>query len=326
MMTPEEFKKSCKGIYPVHFCPFTKEGEVDYEGLKQNTQYLLDFAKGGKDLSIMTNGSTAENYANSVEEQREIIKTVTKYVDGRIPVVAGTGLAGTKETIKMTKFAEEQGADCAMIVLPYYHKPTGEGMYKHYKEIAKAVNISIMIYNNPDVSGALIGPDLMHRLSQIENIVALKDNSPVIQQYFFNSALIDPEDMVLLNGRGEMAFVGSASYGIKYRGVVSYSSNFAPALTYDVYEAVMEKDFEKAQAALERMLPLFRLLGEFIQRRPNISILPQVYSTNLMFMSVGKAGLDLVGLNGGKLKLPLENLTADEVDELRNALEQMGVI
>ena len=326
MMPVETFKKKCKGIFPVHFCPYTKRGEIDVDGLKQNIQYLLDFAKGGKDLSIMTNGSTAECYANSVEEQKTVIKTVVDYVDGRVPVIAGTSQAGTKETIKMTKYAEEQGADCAMIVLPYYHRPTSEGMYRHYKEIAESVKISIMIYNNPDVSGALIGPDLMSRLSKIDNIAALKDNSPIANHFFFNSVMTDPNDMVLLNGRGEIDYVGAAAFGFRYKGVVSYSSNFAPSLTYDVYDAVMKKDLEKAQTALERMLPLFNILGKFKERRPDISVLAPAYSTNLMFMSVGKAGLDLVGLNGGKLKLPLEDLEVKEINELREVLEQMGVI
>ena len=325
-MIPEEFKNKCKGIIPVQYCPFNENGELYIDGLKQNTQFLVDFAKGNKDLLIMTNGSTTEFYANSIEEQKKVIKTVVEVVNGKVPVVAGVSQAATKETIKMATYAEEQGVDCAMVVLPFYHKPTSEGMYKHYKKIAESVNIGIMIYNNPDVSGLLIGPDLMHKLSKIDNIVAVKDNSPIIDHYFMNSATIDSRDMVLLNGRGELQFLGSAAYGYKYRGFVTFIGNFAPSLSYDVYHAVKEKDFEKAEVALERLLPLYNIMGEFMGRRQDISILPSAYKTNYMYMSIGKACMDMVGLSGGPLKLPLEDLKAEERDELRQVLEKMKVI
>jgi 4-hydroxy-tetrahydrodipicolinate synthase len=326
MMPVETFKKRCKGVVPVQLCPFTDDGELNIDGLKQNTEFLVDFAKGGKDLVVMTNGSTTEFYANSIEEQNTVIKTVVDVVDGKVPVVAGVSQAGTGETIKMAKSAQEAGADCAMVVLPYYHKPSSEGLFQHYKKIAESVDISVMIYNNPDVSGLLVGPELMHRLSKIDNIAAVKDNTPLVEHYFMNSAQIDSDDMVLLNGRGELEFVGSAAYGYKYRGFVTFIANFAPSLSYDVYDAVMKKDFEKAQVALERMLPLYRALGEFNRKRQDVSILPPAYKTNYMYMGVGKACLDLVGLNGGKLKLPMQDLSSEERDKLKSALEEMDLI
>jgi 4-hydroxy-tetrahydrodipicolinate synthase len=325
-MTPEEFKKRCKGIIPVQYCPFTEEGELDLDGLKRNTQFLVDFAKNGKDLVIMTNGSTTEFYANSIEEQKMVIKKVVEVAGGKVPVVAGTSQAGTKETIKMTKYAEGIGVDCAMVVLPYYHTPTRDGMYQHYKKIAESVKIGIMIYNNPDVSGSLIDPALMKMLSKIDNIVAVKDNTPIIDDYFLNSATVNPEDMVLINGRGEIQYVGSAAYGFRYKGFVTWVGNFTPALSYAVYEAVKEKNFEKAEALLENLLPLFRIVGEFMKRRETVSIIPLAYRTNYMYMSVGKACMDLVGLSGGPLKLPMENLKDEEKNELKKVLEEIGII
>jgi 4-hydroxy-tetrahydrodipicolinate synthase len=325
-MTPEEFKKRCKGIIPVQYCPFTKEGELDLDGLKRNTQFLVDFAKNGKDLVIMTNGSTTEFYANSIEEQKMVIKKVVEVAGGKVPVVAGTSQAGTKETIKMTEYAEGIGVDCAMVVLPYYHTPTRDGMYQHYKKIAESVKIGIMIYNNPDVSGSLIDPALMQMLSKIDNIVAVKDNTPIIDDYFLNSATVNPEDMVLINGRGEIQYVGSAAYGFRYKGFVTWVGNFAPPLSYAVYETVREKNFEKAEALLEKLLPLFRIVGEFMKRRETVSIIPLAYRTNYMYMSVGKACMDLVGLSGGPLKLPMENLKDEEKNELKKVLEEIGII
>lgn len=326
-MEPDEFRKKCRGVIPVQFCPYTKEGELNIEGLKENTKFLVDFAKKrNKDIIIMTNGSTTEFYANSIEEQKTVIKTVVETVDGRVPVVTGTMQAGTRETIKMTKYAEEAGADCAMVVLPYYHTPTKEGMYRHYKEIAESVDMAIMIYNNPDVSGALIDPDLMQRLSKIENIVALKDNTPNAAEYFMKSTLIAPEDMALLNGLGELHYVGAAAYGFRYKGFVTFIGNFAPSLSYDVYEATKEGNFKRAQEALKRQLPIWSLIGKFMRKRETPSIIPSILRTNYMYMSVGKACMDLTGLSGGPLRPPMEDLRDEEKRELEETLKEMGII
>lgn len=155
-MGPDEFRKKCKGIIPVLFCPYTKDRKsVDLDALRKNTQFLVDFAnKGNKDVVIITNGSTTEFYANSIEEQKSVIKTVVDTVDGVIPTIAGVSQAGTKETIKMANYAEEVGADCVMVVTPYYHAPFKEGLYQHFKAIAESINIGIMVYNNLAVSAA----------------------------------------------------------------------------------------------------------------------------------------------------------------------------
>ena len=326
-MDPNEFRDRCKGIVPVQYCPYKANGSLDVDGLKKNTEFLVDFAENGsKDLVVMTNGSTTEFYANSIEEQKAVINTVVDTVAGRVPVVAGASQAGTRETIRMAKHVQEAGADCAMIVLPYYHTPTKEGVYKHYEAIANAVDIAIMIYNNPDVSGALIDPFLMKRLSEIENVVALKDNTPNVAEYAWKSFLIKPEDMALLNGLGEMHFVGSAAYGYKYRGFVTFIANFAPSLSYAVYEAVKEKDFNKAQIALEKELPLYDIVGKLMNSRESPSIIPAILRTNYMYMGVGKACMNLMGLSGRSLRLPLEDITEKEREELRGILEKIGLI
>lgn len=326
-MTAKEFRNNLKGIIPVQFCPYTKEGELDIEGLRENTQFLVDFAKdGNKDMVVMTNGSTTEFYANSIEEQKKVIKTVVDTVGGKIPVVAGVSQAAAIRTIEMAKYAEEVGADCAMVVLPYYHTPSKEGMYQYYKTVAEAVNIGIMIYNNADVSGALIPPDLMARLSKIDNIVANKDNATNAADYAFKALTIDPEDMVLINGLGEIHYVGSAAYGLKYRGFVNFIGNFAPSSSYAVYEAVKEGDFKKALEALRKQLPIWNLLSKFNKKRESISIIPECLRSNYMYLGVGKAAMDLVGLHGGPVRLPMEDLTDEEKQELKEALKEMGVI
>ena len=329
-MTPEEFKKKCKGIVPVQYCPYTKDcASIDLEALKKNTQFLVDFAKNGnKDVVIMTNGSTTECYANSVEEQQSVIKTVVETVSGAVPVVAGVSNAGTQKTIKMAKYAEEVGADCAMVTLPYYHIPFKEGLYQHYKAIAEAVNIGIMIYNNPDVSGAIIDPELTARLSKIDNIIALKDNTPIVGELFFKTLLIEPEAMALLNGQGEIGYVGSAAYGFRYKGFVTFFGNFVPQLSYEVYQAVeKERDFAKAQEALIKLAPMFSLVAKLSATRPTPSLIPGGYKTPYAYMDLGKAAMDLIpGLYGGPLRPPLQDTTAEEKKELKEALKKMNLI
>jgi len=325
-MDVEEFRKKCRGMIPVQYCPYKQNGDLDLDGLRGNTEFLVDFAeKGSRDVVIMTNGSTTEFYANSIDEQKAVIRTVVDAVKGRIPVVAGASHPGTRETIKMVKYVQEVGADCAMVVLPYYHKPTKEGMFKHYKEVSDSVDIAIMVYNNPDVSGSLIDPLLMKRISEIENVVAVKDNTPNAADYAWKAALIDPADMALLAGCGELHYLGAAAYGYKYQGYVAWIGNFAPKISYPIYEAVLERDFIKAQKALEKQMPLWSLLGKFMSKRENLSIIPSILQTNYMYMAVGKAAMELTGLAGGHLRAPLEDLTTEERDELRKVLRETGV-
>jgi 4-hydroxy-tetrahydrodipicolinate synthase len=320
-MDAEEFRKKCKGMIPVQYCPYKQNGDLDLDGLKKNTEFLVDFAENGaRDVVIMTNGSTTECYANSIDEQKAVITTVVDTVKERIPVVAGASHSGTKETIKMVKYVQEAGADCAMVVLPYYHKPTKEGMFKHYKEISDSADIAIMVYNNPDVSGSLIDPFLMKRISEIENVVALKDNTPNAAEYAWKAALIDSNDMALLAGAGELHYLGAAAYGYKYQGYVTWIGNFAPRISYPIYEAVLERDFVKAQKALEKQMPVWGLPGKFMSKRANPSIIPSMLQTNYMYMAVGKAAMELAGLSGGHLRAPLEDVTAEEREELRKVL------
>ena len=326
-MSSGEFKKKLKGIVPVQYCPYTKDKELDVEGLRENTRFIVDFAKdGNKDVAIMTNGSTTECYANSIEEQKMVMKTVVETVGGAVPVITGVSQAAAERTIELAKYAEEVGADCAMVTLPYYHPASKEGMYQYYKAVAKAINIGIMIYNNPDVSGTLISPDLMARLAKIDNIIALKDNATNAADYAFKALTIDPEDMVIINGLGDIHYVGSAAYGSKYRGFVNFFGNFAPALSYAVYEAVEEGNFKKALEALRKQLPVWSLLTKFNKKRESISVIPECLRVNYMYMGLGKAAMDIVGLHGGPLRLPMEDLTDEERQELKAALKETSVI
>jgi 4-hydroxy-tetrahydrodipicolinate synthase len=324
-----ELKKKLKGSVIVQFCPYTKQGDIDLEGLKENTKFILDFAKSGKDIVIMTNGSTSEFYANTLEQQQKVIKTTVETVAGQVPVIAGVSQAAAGLTIQMTRYAKEVGADCALVVCPYYHHASKEGMYQYFKAIAEAVNTGIVVYNNPDVSGTLIPPDLMARLSKIDNIIATKDNSPTAASYFWKTVSIDPQDMVLLNGLGEVEYVAAAAYGLKYRGFVNTIGNFAPQLPYAVYESVEANNFKQATEGLKRELPFLRVSAKIQSRRESISVFPEWLRSSTTYISIGKYAMNLIGLKGGTYhpaQLPVENLNADEKKEIKQALKEMSLI
>lgn len=325
-MKAEELKNEIKGIVPVQLLPYTEDDEVDIEGLKENTEFIADFAKDGdKDVVILANGSTTEFYANSVEEQKEVIKAVVES-SGDTTVVAGTSQAGTKETIKLTQYAEEVGADGAMVVLPYYHTPTKEGMYRHYEEVADAVDIGIVVYNNPDVSGAWIDPNLMGKISKIDNIVAAKDNTPSAPYFYQMTRKVDPADMTLIDGLGFSSYVAKASFGLRCKGFVNTIGNFAPKVAYDLYEAVTDEDFKRAYEVLKVQENFWNQVAKAMETRETTSIIPGVWRTNYMYQSGGKAAMDLVGLNGGKMRLPMTDITDEEKEGVRKALENMEIL
>jgi len=324
-----ELKKKLKGSVIVQLCPYTEQGNIDLDGLKENTRFILDFAKKGEDIVILTNGSTGEFYANTVEEQKQFIRTTVETVAGQLPVIAGVSQAAAGLTIKMARYAKEVGADCALIVSPYYNHASEEGMYQYFKIVAEAVDIGIVAYNNPDVSGTLMPPDLMARLSKIDNIIATKDNSPTAASYFWKAANIDQDDMVLLNGLGEVEYLAAAAYGLKYRGFVNTIGNYAPEIPSLVYKAVESGDFKKAMEALERELPLLKVSSAIAGRRESISVFPEWLRATTTYITIGKYAMNLLGLKGGvyhPAELPVEDLTAEEKKEVKRALQEMHLI
>lgn len=326
-MNPDELKKKLRGIVSVLFCPYTSHGELNLKGLQKNTEFLLDFAlDGNKPMVIMTNGSTTECYANSIEEQKKVIKTVVDTVAGRLPVIAGVSQPGTKLTMEMARYAEEIGADCAMVLPPYYHHASREGLYRHYREIAGSIKIGVMVYNYADVSATLIPPDLMARLAEVDNIVACKDNATGFSDLAYKALMIDPKDMVLIAGQGEVQYIAAAAYGYKYRGFVSFIANFAPALSYEVYTAVQKKDFNKAFAAFRKQSPIWQFISKVEKKRESISVIPGCLRSSYSYMSVGKAAMELAGRYGGRLRLPMEDLTPAEKRELGKILKETGVL
>ncbi len=316
-MKMEELKKTMKGVDIVQTTPFNSDGSLDLEGMRANTRWLLERTVG-KDFVFTPLGSTGEFYAMSDDECKAVIKMVVDETKGKnVAIVGGVGRAGTQETVKMCKYAESVGADGVQVILPYYMVPTEAGMYEHYKTVAESVNIGVMVYNFPAVSGSWVNPSLMAKLSKIPNIIAVKENTPAIASFKAMRKAVDPKDAAVFSGLAEFFFSVQCLYGSA--GVVSGFANFAPELSYSVYEASVAKDYDK-------MVKIVKTMDAFSAFGVKVSANHAPYTgTGGMGFSILKAATDIVGLRGGEVRLPLVGITADEKSELKGILKAIKV-
>jgi len=321
-MKPEELKEKLNAVLVVMTTPFTRSDEIDVVGLRENMRFLVERG-AGKPLVLVPTGSTGEFYALSDEERKRVIEIVVDEANGKVPVIAGTAQAGTKQTLMMSRYAENVGADGVMVVLPYYHVPDEEGMYQHYKTIAEGISVGVLIYNNPDTTKCHIDPPLMARLAEIPGIVGDKENTSNLMTYYWMKKLAG-DKMPILCGLGEFWFSLEALMGCP--GYISSTANYAPEISLELLDAAVKRDFEKVWEIVEELGPLF----EFQQKvdaahGPTTTILPTGYTTSYMWLSVVKEAMNLIGLCGGAPRLPILPLTEKEKEELARVLTDMGL-
>ncbi len=285
------------GIIPALVTPFKENLEVDYEGMAKN----LDFLERHVD-AVVPAGTTGEAATLSYEEHIEVVRYVAEV--SKVPVIGGAGSNSTREAIYLAKEVEKAGADAAMLVTPYYNKPNAEGLYQHYTSVANEVSIPVIIYNVPTRTACNITPDVVERLSQIDNIIGIKEASGNLRQI---AEIIrrTPEDFVLLSGDDFLTLPVLLLGG---RGVISVAANVAPHLMKEMYLAFKNGDFAKARELHYRLMPLFSTL--FIDTNP---------------IPVKKA-LELMGLAAGKPRLPLVELDENMTEKLKEVLKSLNLI
>lgn len=321
-MKPEELKKKLNAVFMVIVTPFKENGEVDLEGVRTNTRFFVD-NYSNEPLVISPTGSIGEFYTLSSEERKAVIKTVIEEAKGKIPVVAGTSHSGTREALRMSKFAEEVGADGVIVVLPYYHVPSEEGMYKHYKVIAEGVNIGVMVYNNPDTSKCYIAPHLMERIVDIPGIVGVKENTKNLATFSHMMEAVGDKVPVLC-GLGEFWFPFESLLGC--RGFVSGIANFAPEISLSLLKAAHREDYKEVREILKVLQPLFRFRRKIsTSHGPTTTILPTGYTASYDWLAMLKEAMNMVGLCGGVPRLPLLPLRNEDKEELRKILVDMGL-
>ncbi len=288
-----------EGVLPALITPFTKDNRVDKEGLRQNIGFLVENGVSG----IVPCGTTGEAATLSIQEHEKVIEYAVEF--STVPVVAGTGSNNTTEALELTKFSQDAGADAALLITPYYNKPNDRGMLAHFKMIADAVDIPIILYNVPSRTGINLKPELVAELAKISNIVGIKEASGSLDQITKILELTKGEDFVVLSGDDGLTLPIMALGGV---GVISVVANVAPKLVVSMVEAFRKKDMEKARELHIALAPLIRAV--FLETNP-IPI---------------KKAVELIGLPAGHLRLPLAAISEENEKKLKKALNDLNLI
>ena len=281
--------------------PMKDNLEVNYDKLEE----LIDFhVKGGTDCIVIA-GTTGEGATLSMEEHRNVIRAAVEFTRHRIPVVAGTGSNCTKTAIQLTQEAEEDGADGALIVTPYYNKATQTGLIKHYSQIASETKLPIILYNVPGRTGCNIQPETVATLvRENENIVGLKDATGNMAQASKTMYLCDGK-LDLYSGEDGLVVPLMAIGGI---GVISVIANIAPQQTHDMCASYMAGDREKALELQMKSLPLVDALFSEVNPIPV------------------KRALNLLGMEVGSLRAPLCEMSDANAAVLKQAMVEYGLL
>lgn len=289
-----------KGSLVALITPMNQDGSINYEQLRD----LIDWhIKNGTD-GIVAVGTTGESATLPVEEHLAVIEATVKHVNKRIPVIAGTGANNTVEAIALSQAAEQAGADYTLSVVPYYNKPSQEGIYQHFKAIAEATSIPMVIYNVPGRTVVSMSNDTILRLAEIPNIVGVKEASGKIGS---NIELINsvPEGFAVLSGDDPTGLPFMLCGG---HGVVTVAANVAPKLFADMCRSALEGDIVTARRLNEQLIPIYNTM--FCEPSP----------------AAPKWGLSLLGKCEPHVRLPLVALTEDGQAKVRAALEKSGQI
>ena len=280
--------------------PFKADLSVDWAGAERLAQYL---AANGSD-ALVVHGTTGESPTLTHEEEYELYKVVKKAVGDRCKIIAGTGSNSTETSIKSTQKAEAVGVDGIMLVVPYYNKPSQEGLYQHFKAVAAATSLPIILYNIPGRTGINLTPETTARLAGIKNIVGLKDAAGSLDQTS-QTRQICPKDFIIWSGDDSLTLPMLA---VGATGIISVASHIAGKEIAQMVAAFHAGETEKARELHLKLLPLFKVL--FIAPNP----------------APVKYALELIGHPVGKPRLPLVEPTAAEKEQIKKVLQDLKFV
>ncbi len=289
-----------KGSLVAMITPMLENGDVDDEGLGRLVEFHVE---NGTD-AIISVGTTGESATLTVDEQIRVIGRTVEYVAGRIPVIAGTGGNSTAEAIDLTSRAAELGVDSCLLVVPYYNKPTQQGLYEHFSLIAETVDIPQILYNVPSRTVLDMANDTVVRLSGVPNIVGIKDaTSDIPRVADFKQRC--GEDFAVYSGNDDTALDLIRAGG---DGCISVTANAAPALMHEMCMAAINGDFAQAEEADRRLAPLHSAL--FLESSP----IPVKWALHEM------------GHVESGIRLPLTRLSSQYRDQLRCVMQDLGIL
>jgi 4-hydroxy-tetrahydrodipicolinate synthase len=287
------------GSFVAIVTPFRK-GKVDEQAFSSLIEWQITNGTNG----IVPCGTTGESATLSYEEHNRVIELTVEVVNRRVPVIAGTGSNSTDEAIALTRHAKRAGADGALLITPYYNKPTQEGLYRHYKAVAEAVDLPLVLYNIPIRTGVNMLPATIARLSAIKNVVGVKEGSGSVQQ---------ASDIVQLCGERLTVLAGDDALTLPImavggKGVVTVTANILPTDMANLVKAFATGKIEEAQRIHFKLSPLFAAL---------------FYETNPIPV---KEALGMMGKIDPELRLPLCPMATDTREKLARVLKDMGLI
>lgn len=280
--------------------PF-KNNRIDRKALRKLVRFHI---KEGTS-ALVPCGTTGESATLSHEEHKEVIALVVEEAGGRIPVIAGTGSNSTHEAIELTKFAKKAGADAALLICPYYNKPTQEGLYRHFKAIAEEVDLPLVLYNIPSRTGINMLPETVARLAKdCKNIIGIKEASGNLDQMSKLKSLT-PENFLLISGDDALTLPILAIGGV---GVISVLANILPREVEELVRKFEAGDIEAARHIHYKIYPLIKAM--FLETNP----IPV------------KSAMSMMGLISAEIRLPLSPLTEENKKKLQRLLKKMGLL
>jgi 4-hydroxy-tetrahydrodipicolinate synthase len=288
------------GIIPAMVTPFTKDQEINEKALRRLVKHCIEGGVHG----VFAVGSQGEFWALTHDEKRRIWDVVVEETGGRVPVYAGTVGVTTRETIALTRAAKEAGADAVSILTPYFISPSDDELFDHYRAVAEAVDIPILLYTNPARTGVKISVGLVARLAQVPGIVGIKDSSGDLELTAEYIRAAPPEFSVLM-GRDTLIYAG-LMYGT--RGGIAATGNVKPSLVAEIYDRFVAGDLAGALESQRALAPL------------------RLAFTWGSFPVVIKEALDLMGMEGGPCRGPVGPLKPEQRERLKAVLKEMGAI
>ncbi len=293
-----------KGTTVAMITPFTKEDGVDEAGMRENINYLIDRGVDG----LLAAGTTGESATITHDEQRKMIDILIDEVNGKVNTIAGAGSNSSKEALGLVQYAENAGADAALVITPYYNKPQQHGLYEHYKMLEESTNIPIIVYNVPSRTGTDIDVETIVKVAKLDKIVAIKEANPNLDKV---SATIkgiqdqDIENFMVLSGNDDLT-LPMISQGTM--GVISVVANVDPFRMSQMVNAALKGDFEKAGKLHYEIYDLMKVL--FIESNP----VP------------AKESLNMMGRPAGHVRMPLAPMKNESMSTLKQVLKDLDLV
>jgi 4-hydroxy-tetrahydrodipicolinate synthase len=295
---------SLKGTIVAMVTPFTKEDEVDEAGMRENINYLIDRGVDG----LLVAGTTGESATITHDEQRKMIDILVDEVNGKVKAIAGAGSNSSKEALGLVQYAENAGADAALVITPYYNKPQQHGLVEHYKLLNEKTNIPKIVYNVPSRTGTDIDVETIVEVAKLDGIVAIKEANPDMDKVSATLKRLQEEnvkDFIVTSGNDNLTLPMIA---LGAQGVISVVANVDPARMSQMVNAALDGDFAKASKLHYELYDLMKVL--FIESNPVPS----------------KDSLNMMGRPAGHVRLPLAPMKDESTVKLTKVLKELELI